>query len=63
MERAEELWPKNGPIFVKSIDKWNLNVQTSIAVKPELEKFYSELKVLNPKIIGSKLPDNGFYYK
>ena len=63
MKRTEKLWPKSGPIFAKSISRWNLDVKTSMAVKPELEKFYSELKNLNPKIIGGKLPDNSFYYK
>lgn len=63
IERTESLWPGQGPIFAKSIAKWNLDVQYSQDMRPELESFYTKLQDLNPKIIGGKLPDGGFYYK
>ncbi len=59
---TEVLWKGEGPIFVKSIDKWRLSVRTSAAARADLESFYTILKDLNPKIIGGKLPDDGFYW-
>ena len=60
---TEKLWKGQGKIFVKSINLWNIDVKSSYDVKSALESFYSVLKDLNPKIIGGKLPDIGFYMK
>lgn len=32
------------------------------AAKAELERFFEEMKTIEPKLIGGKLPNDGFYY-
>ncbi len=59
---AEVLWKGESPVFVKSIDKWNLCLRTAADARADLESFYTILKDLNPEIIGGKLPDDGFYW-
>ncbi len=60
---VEKLWPNQGVIFTKSIGKWNMNVQSSVVIRSDLEHFFKTLKALNPSIIGGKLPNDGFYYQ
>lgn len=46
-----------------SVPHVNLKNVSAIDAKKELEFFYEILKADNPKLIGGKIPDDGFYYK
>jgi len=46
-----------------SISHVRLEYVDAFSAKSDLEFFYKVLKQNNPKVIGGKLPDDGFYYK
>lgn len=51
------------PIAERAIPNLNLRFSTAADARPELEAFFGELAELSPKIIGGKLPDDGFYFE
>lgn len=53
---------KAGPIAM-SIPNIKLKNVSGYDAKKQLEFFFEILKADNPKLIGGKLPDDGFYYK
>ncbi len=58
---TNSMWKNQGEIFAKSIKHWNIQVDSTSKVKPEIEFFYNVMYDLKPAIIGGKLPDNDFY--
>ena len=58
---TNSMWKNQGEIFAKSIKHWNIKVDSTSKVKPEIEFFYNVMYDLKPAIIGGKLPDNDFY--
>ena len=66
-EEAGEMMVKTIPMLdaegvADSIDYVQLDVVSAKDAKKDLEFFYDILKSNNPKTIGGKLPDEGFYY-
>lgn len=66
-KEAGELMVKTLPMLVAkgvadSINYIQLNSVSAQEAKKDLEFFYDVLKANNPKSIGGKLPDDGFYY-
>ena len=64
---AGELVVKTIPMLdaggvASSIEHVQLNIVKAQESKDDLEFFYKMLEKNNPKTIGGKLPDNGFYY-
>ncbi|MFA7070565.1 MAG: ABC transporter substrate-binding protein, partial [Sulfurimonas sp.] len=67
-KEAGELVAKNIDMFKSeaisdSIEHVKLFDAKAIDVKNELEDFFSTILEIEPKLIGGKLPDSGFYYK
>ena len=52
--------PPNPPL-VMGLDGARLTVTKGSEVKNEILKFYEILMQFNPKLLGGKLPDNGFF--
>lgn len=46
-----------------SISHVKLESKSAQESKKQLEEFFRELMSIDPKVIGSKLPDDGFYYR
>ena len=53
--------PAPEPALVMSLDGARLTVTKGSEVKNEILKFYEILMQFNPKLLGGKLPDNGFF--
>lgn len=49
------------PIIRKSLEKVHMERVSAVEAREELEFFFSALAKLSPKLIGGKLPDDGFY--
>jgi len=49
------------PIVRKSLDNVHMERVSAAEVREDLEFFYNALSELSPKLIGGKLPDDGFY--
>jgi len=52
----------NAAAFAESLKYTNLQAVHSGAAKAEIETMFNAFLQLNPKSIGEKLPDSGFYY-
>lgn len=66
-KEAGEMMVKSIPMLdaegvADSIAHVQLNIVTAKEAKKDLEFFYDVLKSNNPKTIGGKLPDEGYYY-
>jgi len=53
--------PAPEPALVMGLDGARLTVTKGSEVKNEILKFYEILMQFNPKLLGGKLPDNGFF--
>ena len=53
--------PAPEPALVMGLDGARLTVTKGSEVKDEILKFYEILMQFNPKLLGGKLPDNGFF--
>lgn len=53
--------PAPVPVLVQSLPHANLTVTKGSTVKNGLMGFYEELMRFNPKLLGGKLPDDGFF--
>lgn len=65
---AGELVAKNLEMFKPeaisdSISHVKLESKSAQESKKQLEEFFRELMSIDPKVVGSKLPDDGFYYR
>lgn len=49
------------PVVAQAIPHSNLAALPASSIRPELEAFFSILAKGDPRIIGGKLPDEGFY--
>lgn len=49
------------PMVRKSLENTRMEYVSAVDAREELEFFYEALASLNPKLIGGKLPDDGFY--
>jgi len=49
------------PVVAQVIPRLHLDVVSAGEVRPELERFYTELATLSPDIIGGSLPADDFY--
>lgn len=49
------------PIVRKSLDNVHMQRVSAVEAREELEFFFTALSELSPKLIGGKLPDDGFY--
>ena len=50
------------PVIERSLAKTLLEMVTAVEAKKDLEFWFSRLMEKNPKLLGGKLPNAGFYY-
>jgi NitT/TauT family transport system substrate-binding protein len=58
---AEKTMQMHAPVVASAVPRFNLDIVSARAAKPDLEVFYRSLLDVSPQALGGKLPDDSFY--